>query len=60
MDEQTIDGDPDLVVRLDLAPPEGTTANVLDLQYSVITREFVTHSTLVSVRTDWKSGVVPD
>ncbi|MGI4943979.1 MAG: HupE/UreJ family protein, partial [Janthinobacterium lividum] len=60
MDERTIDGDPDLVVRLDLMPPEGTAANVLDLQYDVITRELVTHSALVSVRTDWRSGVAPD
>ena len=49
----------DVVVRLDLRPPPGSPVDRFVLSYDVITRELVTHSGLVSVRSDWKSGVVP-
>ncbi|MGI4945977.1 MAG: HupE/UreJ family protein, partial [Janthinobacterium lividum] len=60
MNEQVLEGDPALVVHLVLRPPSGAPANALDLHYDVITRELVTHAALVSVRSDWKSGVAPD
>lgn len=50
------DGD-DLIAQLELKPSDNAPADVLRLHYDVITRELVTHAVLVSVRTDWKSGV---
>ena len=55
--EEARDGDEELVARLALTPPSGAPADVVRLHYDVIARELVTHNVLVSVRTDWKSGV---
>lgn len=51
------DGGEALVARLALTPPAGAPADVVRLHYDVVTRELVTHTALVSIRTDWRSGV---
>ena len=58
--EMTLNGVDDLVVHLVLRPPSGSPVDVIKLQYDVIIRELVTHSALVSVRTDWRSGIASD
>ena len=55
--EETTDEGEAVVARLALTPPDGAPADVVRLHYDVITRELVTHTALVSVRTDWRSGV---
>ena len=60
LEEKVFDGIDSLVVRLAMQPPTGAPVNVFDLRYDVIIRELVTHTALVSVRTDWRSGVAPD
>ena len=55
--EETTDEGEALVARLALTPPAGAPADVVRLHYDVITRELVTHTALVSVRTDWRNGV---
>lgn len=47
----------DLVVRLWLQPPAGAPARKFTFDYDVIAHEIVTHSVLVSVRSDWNNGV---
>ena len=49
----------EVVVRLNLRPPRAAQVGRFDLFYDVITRELVTHSGLMTVRSDWRSGVVP-
>ena len=56
----TLDGTDDLVVQLALRPPPGVPADVVRLHDDAIIRELVTHSALVSVRTDWRSGIATD
>ena len=58
--EKAFDGVDSLIVRLAMRPPTGAPVDVFDLHYDVITRELVTHTALVSVRTDWRSGIAPD
>lgn len=57
LEEEPFGGVDNLIVRLALAPPTGAPTDVLRLHYDVITRELVTHVALLSVRTDWRSGV---
>ena len=47
----------DLVVRLWLKPPAGAPTRTFTLNYDVIAHEIITHSVLVSVRSDWNNGV---
>lgn len=47
----------DLVVRLWWKPPAGAPARKFTFDYDVIAHEIVTHSVLVSVRSDWNNGV---
>lgn len=47
----------DLVVCLWLKPPAGAPTRTFTLNYDVIAHEIVTHSVLVSVRSDWNNGV---
>lgn len=47
----------DLVATLLMTPPPSVSVRRLDLRYDVIVWEIVTHSALVSVRSDWRSGV---
>ena len=47
----------DLVVRLWLKPPAGAPARKFTFDYDVIAHEIVTHSVLVSARSDWNNGV---
>lgn len=54
---EMVDGVEGLVAQLTLGPPAGAPADVIRLRYDVITRELVTHAVLVSVRTDWRSGI---
>ncbi len=56
-EEEAPDEGKAFVARLALTPPAGAPADVVRLHYDVITRELVTHTALVSVRTDWRSGV---
>ena len=47
----------DLVVRLWLKPPAGAPTRTFTFDYDVIAHEIITHSVLVSVRSDWNNGV---
>jgi hypothetical protein len=49
-----------LVADLRLTPPAGAPSNRLQFNYDAITHEIVTHTVLVSVRSDWKNGVFAD
>jgi hypothetical protein len=57
LQEEMPDGIETLVARLALTPPAGAQADVVRLHYDAIDRELATHTALVSVRTDWRSGV---
>lgn len=49
----------DLVARLAMRPPAHASVRRFVLGYDVVVRELVTHAALVSVRSDWRSGVRP-
>ncbi|MBB3111451.1 hypothetical protein FHS18_003519 [Paenibacillus phyllosphaerae] len=47
----------DLIVNLSMTPPAGATVQQFTLNYDVIVHQLVTHSALVSIRSDWNHGV---
>ncbi|WP_238540470.1 HupE/UreJ family protein [Paenibacillus mucilaginosus] len=47
----------ELIVKVWLQPPAGASVEKFTLNYDVIIRELLTHTILVSVRSDWKSGI---
>ncbi|MBB3111859.1 hypothetical protein FHS18_003927 [Paenibacillus phyllosphaerae] len=47
----------DLIVQLAMTPPSGAAANRFTLHYDVILHEIVTHSVIVSARSDWDHGI---
>lgn len=47
----------EITVHLDLTPPVGGDARNFALNYDVIMHQVVTHSALVSVRSDWEQGI---
>jgi HupE / UreJ protein len=53
-----ISGAPALVVPLDVTPPGGRAVTDFKLHYDVILEQLVTHRALVSVRTDFRKGIV--
>jgi hypothetical protein len=46
-----------LIADLVLRPPAGMPPNAFRLNYDVITDENVSHTTLISITSDWKNGV---
>ncbi|PWW08533.1 HupE/UreJ protein [Paenibacillus cellulosilyticus] len=50
----------DLIVDLSMSPPDGAPSDHFTLNYDVILHEIVTHSVLVSVRSDWNHAVTSD
>ncbi|WP_426452150.1 HupE/UreJ family protein [Paenibacillus sp. S-38] len=46
-----------LVAKALMQPPAGASVRTFTLDYDVILRELLTHTILVSVRSDWNSGV---
>jgi HupE / UreJ protein len=55
---QTISGAPAFVVPVTLTPPDGTEVSDFRLTYDVIIEQLVTHQALLSVRTDFRGGIV--
>lgn len=47
----------EITVHLDLIPPAGGDTRNFVLNYDVIMHQVVTHSALVSVRSDWEQGI---
>lgn len=58
-DLQQIDGNyyQDLTAHLWLSPPTGASNREFTLNYDVIVHQVATHTTLVSVRQDWDTGI---
>jgi hypothetical protein len=48
----------DLLVHLWMTPPTGTDSHFFMLNYDVIMHQVVTHKALITVRQDWKSGII--
>ncbi len=49
---------PDVQVDMTMTPPPGAPADRLTLGYDVIFHRLITHTAIVSVASDWRSGVV--
>ena len=49
---------PDVQVDLAMTPPPGAPADRLTLHYDVIFHRLITHTAIVSVASDWRSGLV--
>ena len=47
---------PDILVELTMTPPPGAPADKLTLNYDVIFHQLITHTTLVSIASDWHNG----
>lgn len=47
---------PDVIVHLDMVPPDGAPLRKFTLNYSVICHEVMSHVALISVRSDWNSA----
>jgi hypothetical protein len=47
----------DLIVSMVMEPPQGASVEAFTFNYDVIIHEIVTHSVLVSVRSDWNNAV---
>lgn len=55
--EQTLSGPyQEIIVRLILTPPNGASTRKFIFDYDVIMHQLVTHSALVSIRSDWELG----
>ncbi|HEY9044377.1 MAG TPA: HupE/UreJ family protein [Ohtaekwangia sp.] len=50
----------ELIVRLWLQPPVGSSSRIFTLRYDVIMHQVVTHFAIVSVRNDWETGIDAD
>ncbi|MCW3060362.1 MAG: hypothetical protein JWQ02_2183 [Capsulimonas sp.] len=49
---------PDIQVDLTMTPPPGAPADRLTLNYDVIFQRLITHQAIVSIASDWRSGLV--
>ncbi len=49
---------PDVQVDLTMTPPPGAPADRLTLRYDVIFHRLITHTAIVSIASDWRSGLV--
>lgn len=49
----------DLIVQLAMTPPDGAPVDRFTFRYDVIVHQLVTHSVIVSVRSDWNHAVTP-
>ena len=50
----------DIIVKLWLKPPTGSSSRQFILNYDVVMHQVVTHSALVSIRQDWETGIVSE
>jgi HupE / UreJ protein len=50
----------ELIINLLLNPPIGESNRVFTMNFDVITHQVVTHSTLVTIRQDWETGIIAD
>ncbi|MCZ8518203.1 MULTISPECIES: HupE/UreJ family protein [Paenibacillus] len=57
---QTQELQSELIVKVWMQPPAGASVEKFTLGYDVIIRELLTHSIMVSVRSDWNGGVLSD
>ena len=49
---------PDVKVSLRLSPPEGAPVDRLTLHYDVIFHHLITHKAIVTIASDWRSGML--
>jgi hypothetical protein len=50
----------DIIVKIWLTPPSGTSSRQFILNYNVVMHQVVTHNALVSIRQDWETGIVSE
>jgi hypothetical protein len=50
----------DIIVKIWLTPPSGTSSRQFILNYDVVMHQVVTHNALVSIRQDWETGIVSE
>jgi HupE / UreJ protein len=50
----------DIIIKIWLKPPTGTSSRQFVLNYDVVMHQVVTHSALVSIRQDWETGIVSE
>ncbi len=50
----------DIIAKLWFSPPQGNSNRQFILNYDVILHQVVTHSSLVSIRQDWETGIVAE
>ena len=50
----------DIIVKLWLTPPTGSSSRQFILNYDVVMHQVVTHNALVSIRQDWETGIVSE
>jgi hypothetical protein len=50
----------DIIVKMTLTPPAGTSSRQFVLNYDVVMHQVVTHNALVSIRQDWETGIVSE
>jgi HupE / UreJ protein len=50
----------DIIVKIWLTPPSGTSSRQFILNYDVVMHQVVTHNALVSIRQDWETGILSE
>lgn len=55
-----VEQEPDVRVALTMSPPPGAPADRLTFRYDVIYHHLITHEAVVSLASDWRSGVTGD
>ncbi len=50
----------EIIAHLNLTPPENVGTRQFTLNYDVIMHQVVTHSALVSIRSDWETGIASE
>ena len=49
-----------IIVKMWLTPPTGSSGRQFILNYDVVMHQVVTHNALVSIRQDWETGIVSE
>src|SRR4051794_24123878 len=55
-----VEQEPDARVALTMTPPPGATVDRLNFHYDVIFHHLVTHTAVVTLASDWRTGVLSD
>ena len=55
-----VEREPDVRVALTMTPPPGAPTDRLTFQYDVIFHHLITHTAVVTLASDWRSGVLGD